>query len=189
MDKKKMIGVIEAILFTMGESVEIAKLAEVLDTDKKEILVVLEEMKLSYEEEERGISLIFLENAVQLCTKPELYEYLIKMAKNQKTMTLTDSVIETLSIVAYKQPVTKLDIERIRGVSCEYAMNKLMEYDLVREVGRMDAPGRPMLFGTTEQFLRSFGVQSLEQLPQVNPVQVEEFREQAEAEAKTVVDI
>ena len=90
---------------------------------------------------------------------------------------------ETLSIIAYKQPVTRLDVEKIRGVNCDHAINRLIEYDLVEELGRLDAPGRPLLFGTTEQFLRSFGVGSLEELPELSAVQVEEFKEQAEQEA------
>jgi len=118
-----------------------------------------------------------------------MYEYLVKIAKTPRQYVLSDTVLETLSIIAYKQPVTKLDIERIRGVNCDFAVNKLLDFDLVRELGRMDAPGRPMLFGTTEQFLRSFGVKSLEELPELNPVQLEEFKEQAEAEARQVVNI
>lgn len=188
-EREKAKAVIEAILFTMGDSVEIARLAEVIEFDKKATKELLEEMKQTYMEEDRGIELIDLEDAVQLCTKNEMYEYLIKIAKTPKKYTLSDTMLETLSIIAYKQPVTKLDIERIRGVSCDFAVNRLVEYDLVQEVGRLDAPGRPMLFGTTEQFLRSFGVKSLNDLPELNPVQVEEFREQAEAEARQTVDI
>lgn len=189
MEREKAKSVIEAILFTMGDSVEISRLAEVIESDKKETKDILEEMKRSYLAGERGIELIELEDAVQLCTKNEMYEYLVKIAKTPKKYTLSDTLLETLSIIAYKQPVTKLDIERIRGVSCDFALNRLMEYELVQEVGRLDAPGRPMLFGTTEQFLRSFGVKSLSDLPELNPVQVEEFREQAEAEARQTVDI
>lgn len=189
MEREKAKAVIEAILFTMGESVEIARLAEVIGFDKKEMKELLAEMKQTYLADDRGIELIELEDAVQLCTKNEMYEYLIKIAKAPRNYTLSDTILETLSIIAYKQPVTKLDIERIRGVSCDFAVNRLVEFDLVQEVGRLDAPGRPILFGTTEQFLRSFGVKSLSDLPELNPVQVEEFREQAEAEARQTVDI
>ena len=189
MEREKAKAVIEAILFTMGDSVEIARLAEVIGCDRKETKELLGEMKGDYAAQDKGIELIELEDAVQLCTKNEMYEYLIKIAKTPKKYTLSDTMLETLSIIAYKQPVTKLDIERIRGVSCDFAVNRLVEYDLVQEVGRLDAPGRPMLFGTTEQFLRSFGVKSLSDLPELNPLQVEEFREQAEAEARQTVDI
>ena len=98
---------------------------------------------------------------LKFCTKGEYYEYLIKIARAPKKHVLTDTLLETLSIVAYKQPVTRTEIERVRGVSCDHAVNKLLEYGLITELGRMDAPGRPLLFGTTEQFLRSFGVKSL----------------------------
>lgn len=189
MEREKAKAAIEAVLFTMGDSVEVSRLAEAISLDKKETKELLAEMKQAYAQEDRGIELIDLEDAVQLCTKNEMYEYLIKIAKTPKKYTLSDTMLETLSIIAYKQPVTKLDIERIRGVSCDFAVNRLVEYDLVQEVGRLDAPGRPMLFGTTEQFLRSFGVTSLNDLPELNPVQVEEFREQAEVEARQTVDI
>ena len=189
MEKEKAKAVIEAILFTMGDSVEIARLAEVIECGRRETEELLEEMKQAYQVQDRGIELIELEDAVQLCTKNEMYEYLVKVAKTPRKYTLSDTMLETLSIIAYKQPVTKLDIERIRGVSCDFAVSRLVEYNLVQELGRLDAPGRPMLFGTTEQFLRSFGVRSLSDLPELNPVQVEEFREQAEAEARQTVDI
>ena len=97
---------------------------------------------------------------------------------------LTDVLLETLSIIAYKQPITKSEIEKIRGVSCDHAVSKLVEYSLVTELGRLDAPGRPMLFGTTEEFLRSFGVSSIEELPTPAPDLVEEFKQQAEQEIK-----
>lgn len=176
-------AVLEAILFTMGESVEISRLAAVLETDKKEVQQILEGMQEKYEKEDRGICLMWLEDSVQLSTKKEMYEYLIKIATTPRKMVLTDTVLETLSIIAYKQPVTRMEIERIRGVSCDHAVNKLLEYDLITELGRLDAPGRPLLFGTTEQFLRSFNVKSLDELPELSSLQVEEFKQQAEAEA------
>ncbi len=183
MDREKAQAVLEAILFTMGGSVEISRLAQVLETDEKEVREILSDMQKKYEQESSGISLMWLEESVQLTTKAELYEYLIKIAKTPRKMVLTDTVMETLSIIAYKQPVTRLEIERIRGVSCDHAVNKLLEYDLITELGRLDAPGRPLLFGTTEQFLRCFGVRSLEELPELSTVQMEEFKQQAEAEA------
>lgn len=189
MEKQKAEAVIEAILFTMGDSVEIEKLAAVIEENVRTTKKILAKMKEQYEQENRGISLIELDGSVQLCTKNDLYEYLIKIAKVPRKLTLTDTLLETLSIVAYKQPVTRLEIERVRGVSCDHAVNRLVEYDLIKEVGRLDAPGRPLLFGTTEQFLRSFGLKSLEELPELNPVQVEEFKHQAEEEVQLQLDI
>lgn len=183
MERKRAEAVLESILFTMGDSVEVSRLASVLEMDTKEVKEILEGMQEKYAAEDRGISLLWLEDSVQLSTKAEMYEYLIKIAKTPKKMVLTETVLETLSIIAYKQPVTRLEIERIRGVSCDHAVNKLLEYDLITELGRMDAPGRPLLFGTTEQFLRCFGVKSLDELPELSTVQVEEFKQQAETEA------
>ena len=189
MEKVQAKAVIEAILFAMGDSVEVSKLADVTELSVKETKSILQEMMEEYSQEGRGLSIMELEDCVQLCTKPEMYEHLIKIAKAPRKITLTDSVLETLSIIAYKQPVTRVEIERIRGVSCDHALNKLLEYDLVTELGRLDAPGRPLLFGTTEQFLRSFGVKSLDELPEISTIQVEEFKQQAEAEASLQLDI
>ncbi len=188
MNDNKLQAVLEAILFSMGESVEISKLAEVCEADVKTVKKVLEKLEQEYEAENRGIKLVYFDKAVQLCTKPEMYDFLIKIAKSPRKLSLTDTVLETLSIIAYKQPVTRAEVERIRGVNCDHAINKLLEYELITELGRMDAPGRPLLFGTTEQFLRSFGVKSLDELPSLNPVQIEEFKQQAEAEALLQLD-
>ena len=189
MERTKAQAVIEAILFAMGESVEISRLAEVIEEDKKITKQILNEMAEQYQEENRGISLIWLEDSVQLCSKGELYEYLIKIAKVPRKVVLTDSLMETLSIIAYKQPITRLEIEKIRRVSCDHAVNRLLEFELITELGRKDAPGRPLLFGTTEQFLRSFGVKSLEELPEVSTVQLEEFKQQAEEEIDMTLEI
>ena len=122
-----------------------------------------------------------------MCTSVDVYEYLIKLEKQPKKYALTDVLMETLSIIAYKQPITKAEIEKIRGVSSDHAVSKLVEFGLAQELGRLDAPGRPMLFGTTEDFLRSFGIASITDLPSLNPMQVEEFKVQAEAEAENVL--
>lgn len=189
MDRTRAKAVIEAVLFTMGDAVEINRLAEAIEENVKTTKEILLEMSEQYGKEERGIALTQFDNAVQLCTKADMYEYLIKIAKAPRKMTLTDTVLETLSIIAYKQPITRAEIERVRGVSCDHAINKLLEYDLITELGRLDAPGRPLLFGTTEQFLRCFGVKSLEELPELNPVQLEEFKQQAEAEVQLQLEV
>lgn len=186
MKKNEQKQIVEAILFTMGEAVEISRIADVLETGVKTVRTLISELKDEYDSTNRGFTLMELEDSVQLCTKAEMYEWLIKICKTPRKMTLTDTVLETLSIVAYKQPVTKSEIEKIRGVSCEHAVNKLLEYDLITEVGRLDAPGRPLLFGTTEQFLRSFGVGSVDELPEMNPERIEEFRHQAEEEVQQI---
>ena len=173
---------VEAILFAAGGPVETARLASALELDSGEMRDILRRMELRYEEEDRGIRLLELEDAWQLCTKREHYGELIRIVKQPRKYTLTEVLLETLSIVAYKQPVTKLEIEKIRGVKSDHAVNKLVEYGLIEEVGRLDAPGRPILFGTTEEFLRSFGVSSVEELPKASPEQMEDFKEEAEEE-------
>ncbi len=189
MDMEKIAAIIEAVLFTSGKAVEIERLKETADATDEEITVALGILEERYKEKSSGLSLIQLENSVQLSTKAEMYDYLIKIASAPKTYRLSDTLLETLSIIAYKQPVTRLQIEHIRGVSCSHAIDKLMEYDLIRELGRLDAPGRPLLFGTTEEFLRVFGVKSLDDLPVLNPVQIEEFKEEAVKEMKIQLDV
>ncbi|MCI7789734.1 MAG: SMC-Scp complex subunit ScpB [Lachnospiraceae bacterium] len=189
MDKKKAEAVIEAVLFAMGDSVEMSKLTHVLEMDSKEIKKIIDGMNEKYKKEDRGITIVELEGSYQLCTKPELYEYLIKVAKAPRKYVLSDTLLETLSIIAYKQPVTRLEVEKIRGVSCDHAVNRLVEFNLIQELGRLDAPGRPLLFGTTEEFLRTFGVKSLGDLPTMNPEQIEDFKHQAEEEVQLKLDI
>ncbi len=189
MDKKKQEAVIEAVLFTMGESVSLNKLAELTESTPADTKKLIYSMMEKMEEENRGIYITELGDSFQMCTKQDMYEYLIELTKSERKFALSDSALETLSIIAYKQPVTRLDIEKIRGVNSDHAVNRLLEFDLVKELGRLDAPGKPILFGTTEQFLRSFGVKSLEDLPEMSQIQLEEFREQAEQEVQLRLDI
>ena len=189
MEIEKYQAAIEAILFTMGDSVELEKLASAIGHDEETTKKLIHNMMDKYEAADRGIRIIELDNAYQLCTKKEMYEYLIRVAKQPKHYVLTDVLLETLSIIAYKQPVTKLEIEKIRGVKSDHAVNKLVEYGLVEETGRLDAPGRPLLFGTTEEFLRRFSVHSLDELPVLDQEQIEHFKEEAEDEAQLKLDI
>lgn len=189
MDRRKAEAAIEAILFAMGDSVETDKIAKAIEQDKETTKKIIYHMMERYREEDRGIQIMELEDSFQLCTKSELYEYLIRVAKQPRKIVLSDVVMETLSIIAYKQPITKLEIEKIRGVKCDHAVNKLVEYELVTELGRLDAPGRPILFGTTEAFLRHFGIHSLEDLPEMNPVQMEDFKAEAEEEIQMKLNV
>lgn len=175
---------IEAILFTMGESVEISKLAGATGLSECDVRRIVHNLADRYSRDNCGMQILELDGSYQMCTKPEMYEYLIRIAKQPKRQVLTDVLLETLSIVAYRQPVTRMEIEKIRGVSCEHAVNKLIEYNLITEVGRLDAPGRPILFGTTQEFLRCFGVQSVEELPMMGADKLEEFRQEAQEEVQ-----
>ncbi|MBQ9120016.1 MAG: SMC-Scp complex subunit ScpB [Lachnospiraceae bacterium] len=189
MEIKELEAIVEAILFTMGEAVEVERIAAATEQDEDTVRRIIRNMMDRYEEANRGIQIIELNGAFQMCTKASMYEYLVKIAHVPKKHVLTDVLLETLSIVAYKQPITKQEIEAIRGVKSDHAVNKLIEYNLVCEVGRLDAPGRPILFATTEEFLRSFGIASLEDLPVVNPEKVEDFKLEAEEEIQLTLDI
>ncbi|HHV12268.1 MAG TPA: SMC-Scp complex subunit ScpB [Clostridiales bacterium] len=189
MELKVVEAQIEAILFTMGEAVELERIAGATNQDPETTRKIIHNMMDRYGEEERGIHIIELDGAYQLCTKPQMYEIIIKLTHIPKKHVLTDVLLETLSIIAYKQPITKLQIEQIRGVKSDHAVNKLVEYNLVCELGRMEVPGRPILFGTTEEFLRSFGLQSLDALPIINPEKVEDFKLEAEEEMQLKLDI
>ena len=189
MERREAEAAIEAILFAVGDSVETDKIAQAIGQDKETTKKIIYHMMERYREEDRGIQIMELEDAYQLCTKREMYEYLIRVAKQPHRPVLTDVVMETLSIIAYKQPITKLEIEKIRGVKCDHAVNKLIEYNLVRELGRLDAPGRPLLFGTTEEFLRHFGVHSLDELPMSRANSREDFKAEAEEEIQLKLDV
>ncbi len=184
MEKRTYKAVIESILFTMGNSVELERIASAIEQDPADTKELIMELAEEYEKEGRGMRIIELDGAYQMCTSQDAYEYLIRIAKQPKKRVLSDVLLETLSIIAYKQPVTKAEIEKIRGVSCDHAVSKLVEYSLVLELGRLDAPGRPMLFGTTEEFLRGFGIHSLTELPEMSQMQMEQFKREAEAEIK-----
>ncbi len=180
---KELEAAIEGILFAIGENVDLSRIAAVVGHDEDTVRNVIRSMMTKYEASDRGIQIIEIDSTFQLCTKPEMYEYLIKVAHVPKKHVLSEVMLETLSIVAYKQPITRIDIEKIRGVKCDHVINKLIEYNLICEVGRLDAPGRPILFATTEEFLRYFGYESLDELPILNQETIETFREEAEQEA------
>ena len=184
MDENKEEAIVEAVLFTMGKSVETRQLAAALGTDTERAEKAVLRLKNRYDEEKRGLQITRLDDSWQMATRAEYYENLIRVAAMPKKQVLTDVVLETLSIIAYKQPITKIEIEKIRGVKSDHAVNKLIEYNLVYEVGRMDAPGRPALFATTEEFLRRFGVGSTKELPEPAPGRIDEFRMEAEEEIK-----
>ena len=168
LDEKREEAIVESVLFTMGKSVELRQLAAALGTDTERAEAAVRRLQSRYEAEKRGMQITQLEDSWQMATRAEYYENLIRVAATPKKQILTDVVLETLSIIAYKQPITKLEIEKIRGVKSDHAVNKLIEYNLVYEVGRLDVPGRPALFATTEEFLRRFGVSSMVDLPTMN---------------------
>ena len=181
-------AVIEAILFSMGESVSKKQLMAALDIPEDLFFYLIDQLKRKYNRKDSGIRLLELDGSYQLCTRPEYYDQLIKIVNQPKKPKLTDVMLETLSIIAYKQPVTKQEIEAIRGVKCDHPVNKLLEYNLIREAGRLDAVGRPILFRTTEEFLRCFGVGSIKELPEIEQDKVEDFKQEAQEEVKYALE-
>ena len=184
-----IVAALEALLFTTGEAVASDRLMTALKIDAETFEEAIGELMDRFETDDHGIHVIRLENAYQMCTKTQYYDDLIALEVAPKKPVLTDVVMETLSIIAYKQPVTKAEIEKIRGVNSDHAVNKLVEFKLVKELGRLNAPGRPILFGTTEEFLRSFGVSSADELPSMDTVRLEDFKAEAEQEAGETVGV
>lgn len=181
---KQQENIVEAVLFTMGQSVELKQLAVALACGEEEAKEAAERLRARYEQQDGGLQIIKLEDCYQISTKAAYYSNLIRVASTPKRHVLSEILLETLAIIAYKQPVTKADIEHIRGVKSDHAVNRLIEYNLVYEAGRLDAPGRPALFATTEEFLRRFGLSSAESLPKMNVEQREEIRSEVEEELK-----
>lgn len=161
-------AIIEGLLFASGESVPVKRLCEVTSTDEKTMTSLLNMMHDKYENDNtRGIHLIKLEDSYQLCTKREYYDYIKSLREKKRKASLSNAGLEVLSVIAYNQPVTRSALEFIRGVNSDGALNSLIAAGLVEEVGRLDAPGRPILFGTSEEFLRCFNLSSLSELPDV----------------------
>ena len=175
MNREKLEAIIEGVLFAIGDAVSMDKLSEVVGVEKDKLIEIVLDMAKKYDEDpNRGVRIIRLEDSFQLCTKTELYEYVRMFIERKGRNSLSNAALEVLSIVAYNQPVTRSTIEFIRGVNSDGSLAKLVELGLVDEVGRLDAPGRPVLFGTTEEFLRCFSISSLENLPEIDIMSAEE---------------
>lgn len=165
MDIKDIESVVEGLLFAAGDPVPLEKLAEILEQDKKTMRLILSNMAVSLQNSKRGIILRELDGSYQLCTRQEHAQYIQKLVEPRQKQALSQAAYETLSIVAYNQPITRARIEAIRGVNSDSAVSRLVERNLIREAGRLDAPGKPMVYETTEEFLRSFGFKSINSLP------------------------
>lgn len=167
MELNYMSGAVESILFASGEPIEKKKLAEVLEIEPERLEMIVDELRENYKADNRGFEILTLDNTYQMCSSRYYGEITKKALDHRRNTPLSNAALEILSIVAYNQPVTKAYVEQIRGVDCFYGINALVEKGLIEEKGRMDAPGRPWLYGTTADFLRCFGLQSLDQLPEL----------------------
>lgn len=164
-DIKEIEAIVEALLFTAGDPMELEKLAEVLELDKKTMKLVMSNMIVNLKNSRQGIIIRELAGSYQLCTRQEHTEYIRKMFEPRQKQALSQAAYETLAIIAYNQPITRAKLEHIRGVNSDSAVTRLLERNLIKEAGRMDAPGKPLLYETTGEFLRSFGFSSIANLP------------------------
>ncbi len=174
MEIEKAKAMIEAILFACGREVNIKELMSALELGSEDIFAIIEAMKLDYEKEARGIEIVKVQDSFQLITKKEYYDYIYPILDKRSKPNLSNAALETLSIIAYNPKMTRAEIESIRGVNSDGTIYKLLEYNLIEEVGRMDAPGRPTMYSVTPEFLRMFGFSSLEELPELPRYKLDE---------------
>ena len=167
MSKEELFGILESILFALGSPAEFSKLEEVLELSHEEVVALVSAFMKDFNQKSRGMKVIRLENSIQMVSKSEHHPYIAKMLETRAQRGLSQSSLETLSIIAYNQPVTKAMVDAVRGVDSYNSIVRLLERELIEQRGRMDAPGRPMLYGTTSEFLRVFGLESLDELPKL----------------------
>lgn len=168
MEQAELPKIVEAILFVSGEPVELEALERALEVTTLELSAALDELESGYDRERRGLRLLRFGGHVQLGTRSDYAPYIEKLLQPVQKQTLSQAVMETLAVIAYKQPVTRGEIEAVRGVKCDYSVQSLMNKRLICEVGRKETLGRPILYGTTDEFLRHFGISSLAELPTVD---------------------
>ena len=174
MGEKNYKSIIEAILFSAGRIVETKELMAILELSNEDIDSIMQNMKSEYEEQNRGIEIIKVENGYQMCSRKEYYDYIYPIFDNRAKPSLSAAALETLSIIAYNPKITRAEIEQIRGVNSDGTIYKLLEYNLIEEVGRLDAPGRPTIYSTTKDFLKMFGMSSIEELPELPKYKIDE---------------
>ncbi len=174
MEINKLKGVIEAILFAAGREVKITELMSALEVGSEEIVTIVENMKEEYKSENRGLQIVNVGEAYQLCTKQEYYEYLYTIFDKRNKPNLSQAALETLAIIAYNPKITRAEIEAIRGVNSDGTIYKLLDYNLIEETGKLDAPGKPGTYGVTSEFLRIFGFSNLNELPDLPRYKLDE---------------
>ncbi len=177
MNQDKAKGIIESILFSTGREVRITELMSVLEMNSEEIHNVINSLKLDYKNEARGIDIINIEDSYQLCTKKENYEYIYPIFDKRSKPNLSGAALETLAIIAYNPRITRAEIETIRGVNSDGTIYKLLDYNLIEESGKLDAPGKPMTYKTSKEFLKLFGISNLDELPVLPKYKLDENRQ------------
>lgn len=177
MEENEIKGIIEAILFSAGKEVKINELMSALELGSEEIIETLSQMKYDYENSSRGIELIRIDDSYQLCTKKKYYEYIYPIFDKRSKPNLSNAAMETLAIIAYNPRITRAEIETIRGVNSDGTLYKLLDYNLIEEAGKLDAPGRPTTYKTSKEFLRLFGISSLKDLPKLPKYKLDSNRQ------------
>lgn len=178
MEDKKIESIIEAILFAAGRPVEKKELVLSLEISEEEIDNIINKMQKEYENQNRGIEIIKIEDSYQLCSKKELYEYIYPILDKRNKPKISNAALETLAIISYNPRITRAEIEAIRGVSADGCIYKLLEYGLIEEAGKViELPGKPMSYKTTQEFLRMFGYKSLKDLPELTKYKLDENRQ------------
>lgn len=158
-------SVIESLLFVSGEPIDLRYISNIIECNNEYTKELLDFMIKDYENDKRGIKLIHIDGKYQLVTKPENSEYIQKILKGNSRQSLSQAALESLAIIAYKQPITRIDVDEIRGVKSDSAIQKLLERNLIKENGRLNVPGRPILYTTTVEFLKQFNIDTLKELP------------------------
>lgn len=165
MDKREIKAIIESLLFTWGDPLSLKDISEVVELKVDETLAIMKELIDDFDFNRRGLRIVKMNDCYQIGTRPEHYDWIKKLHHQKPPKNLSNAALETLSIIAYKQPVIKSEIEHIRGVKCDRAIETLMERNLIQELGRLEKTGRPIIYGTTQEFLKLFSLESLEDLP------------------------
>lgn len=158
-------SIIEALLFTWGDPLSAKEIGAIIDIDKKEVHKIMESMIKEFDDKQRGLRIVKMDQMYQIGTRPKHYDYIKKLNYSTTKRNLSNAALETLSIIAYKQPIIKSEIDHIRGVKCDRAIETLLTRNLIKEAGRLDRPGKPIIYGTTEGFLKAFALESIDDLP------------------------
>ncbi len=174
MEIDKIKAIIEAILFSCGRTVEMRELITTLEIPEEDIIQIIQNMQEEYKRENRGIEIIKMENGYTLCTKKEYYDYIYPLFDNRAKPNISNAAMETLAIIAYNPKITRAEIESIRGVNSDATIYKLLEYNLIEEAGKSDAPGKPTVYQITEEFLKTFGISNLDELPELPKYKIDE---------------
>ena len=174
MELEKAEAIIEAMLFSTGSIITIKDIMNIVEIGYEDIEKIMQKMRNKYEAENSGIELIKVEDGYQLCTKKEYYEYIYPLFDNRAKPTISNAALETLSIIAYNPKITRSEIDAIRGVNSDGTIYKLLEYNLIEEAGKLDAPGKPTIYRVTPEFMRMFGISSLDDLPELPRYKIDE---------------